>query len=70
MRFLALASVLYGLAVHAAPAPQAADPAAGMPTLQGPEGFCSAAGEYWNGTDYVPCGLDRFCRDNVCGFET
>ena len=70
MRYLALAPVLYALAVHAAPAPQAADAAADMPTLEGPEGFCSSSGEYWDGTAYIECGLGRYCRENVCGFET
>jgi len=70
MRYLALASVLYALAVHAAPAPQAADAAANMPTLEGPEGFCSSSGEYWDGTAYIECGLGRYCRENVRGFET
>lgn len=70
MRYLALTSVFYALAVHAVPAPQTDDAAADMPTLEGPEGFCSTASEYWNGNSYVECGLGRYCRENVCGFET
>lgn len=61
MRCLALAPVLYTLVVHAAPAPQAFDGAAGMPTIEGPDGICSSTGEYWDGLKYVTCGELRFC---------
>jgi hypothetical protein len=68
MRYCALASLLYALTAHAAPAPQA-DTAA-MPTIEGPEGICSSAGEYWDGLKYVTCGELRFCRNNGCDWET
>jgi hypothetical protein len=63
MRYFVLASILYGLAVHAAPAPQVVDAANPAGTLLGPEGLCSSTGDYWNGFQYLPCAEGVTCRD-------
>jgi hypothetical protein len=70
MRYLIFAPVLFVLAAHAAPAPPGSDGAAGLPTIEGPEGLCSSTGEYWDGLKYVTCGELRFCRNNGCDWET
>lgn len=66
MRYFALASILYSLAVHAAPAPQVEDATNLAGTLLGPDGFCSSTGDYWNGFKYVPCAPTLTCKNDIC----
>jgi hypothetical protein len=67
MRYFALATILYGLAVHAAPAAQSQADTTGVGSLAGPEGLCSSSGQYWNGKEYADCGSGLICENNMCG---
>jgi hypothetical protein len=70
MRYFAFGSVLYALAVHAAPIPQASDGLTEMPPIEGPEGIRSSTGKYWDSLKYVTCGELRCCRNKGCDWKT